>query len=153
MTSELHGATPPDTEPATVTVARRKRQDQLDFDIEFYDCVLGRNPHYLDVLRVQGELLSRRGLHEKALSVDRRLADLLPDDAFVWYNLACSLSQMGMSPEALAALRKAFEQGYDDLAHLAIDTDLDSLRDMRAFDDMLREFGVEQGDGERERWM
>jgi hypothetical protein len=104
------------------------KKSQLEFDIEFFDSVLRRAPDYLDVLRCQGELLSRKGLHARALEIDRRLAAALPHDAVVQYNLACSLARNELPADAVAALRRAFERGYDDFEHLDLDQDLESLR-------------------------
>lgn len=117
-------------------------KSQLDFDIAFYDRILQRQPDYVDVLRCQGELLSRKGLNDLALAVDRRLAKLLPDDYVVRYNLACSLAVGGYRREAIASLRKALEQGYDDFDYLENDGDLDSLRSDTSFRALLREFGI-----------
>jgi len=117
-------------------------KSQLDFDIAFFDRILQRQPDYVDVLRCQGELLSRKGLHNLALVVDRRLVGLLPEDFVVRYNLACSLAQGGYRREAIAALRKALEQGYDDFDYLENDDDLDSLRDDPSFRALLREYGI-----------
>lgn len=104
------------------------KKSQLDFDIEFYDSILRRAPDYVDVLRCQGELLSRKGRHAEALDIDRRLAQLLPHDSVVQYNLACSLEQNARRDEALSALRRALERGYDDFEHLDLDADLEVLR-------------------------
>jgi hypothetical protein len=119
------------------------QQSQLDFDIAFYDAILDRDPDYVDVLRCQGELLSRKGLHHRALFVDRRLAELLPDDCVVQYNLACSLAMAGSEEEALAALTAAFEAGYSDFEHLACDSDLDVLRPMPGFQALLKRFAAD----------
>ena len=115
---------------------------QLDFDIAFYDRILKRDPNYVDVLRCQGELLSRKGQNERALSVDRRLAELLPNDFVVRYNLACSLAVGGFTGEAIMALRAALERGYDDFEYLESDSDLDSLRDEPAYRTLMREYGI-----------
>jgi tetratricopeptide (TPR) repeat protein len=115
---------------------------QLDFDIAFYDRILERDPNFLDVLRCQGELLSRKGLHERALVIDRRLAELIPDDFVVRYNLACSLAVSGHRREAIVALREALEQGYDDFEYLENDGDLDSLRDDPSYVALMREYGI-----------
>lgn len=121
---------------------RGKQSQQIDFDIAFFDCILQRNPRYLDVLRCQGELLSHKGLHERALEVDRRLAELRPDDCIVRYNLACSLARNQRPHEAVDQLRHALEQGYDDFAYMECDTDLESLRNDPSYQQLLREFGI-----------
>lgn len=115
---------------------------QLDFDIGFYERILKREPDYIDVLRCQGELLSRKGQHERALAVDRRLAELLPGDFVIRYNLACSLAVGGHRREAIQALRAALEQGYDDFEYLETDSDLDALRDDPAYRALMREYGI-----------
>lgn len=120
-----------------------QQKSQLEFDIDFYDSVLQRAPGYLDVLRCQGELLSRKGWHERALAIDLRLAELLPADCVVQYNLACSLTMTNRFDEALAALRRALEAGYDDFQHLRTDCDLDRLRQAPGYQTLLDEFEPE----------
>jgi tetratricopeptide (TPR) repeat protein len=123
--------------------ARLRDQSQLDFDLEFFDRILDREPEYIDVLRCQGELLSRKGLHDAALAADRRLVALLPADATARYNLACSLAVVGKTRAAITELRHALEAGYTDFELLSFDTDLDSLRDDPRFRSLLSEFGIE----------
>ncbi len=119
-----------------------REQSQLDFDIEFFDSVLQRQPEYLDVLRCQGQLLSRKGLHARALQVDQRLVQLAPQDGVAHYNLACSLALLGYTPDAIASLRKALRRGYTDIDYLESDRDLESLRTEPEYLEMLREFGI-----------
>jgi len=121
-------------------VPKPPKQSQLDFDIGFFDSILARAPDYLDVLRCQGELLSRKGLHERALVIDRRLAESLPKDSVVHYNLACSLAQNSLHDESLDVLRRAFELGYDDFEHLDYDDDLDLLRRDPRYLALVKEF-------------
>ena len=118
---------------ASGEVAWFGRLNQLDFDIDFFERILARNPDSIDVLRVLGELASRRGLNERALELDRRLVALLPDDFLARYNLACSLAMAGHPEEAIVALTEAFRLGYDDVAHMEVDPDLASLRERPEF--------------------
>src|SRR3569623_3193346 len=132
---------PPKSGAASIaSIASLEQRSQLDFDIAFNASGLERQPDYLDALRCQGESLTRKGLHERALSVDRRLAQLLPGDNVVQYNLACSLTMMGLLDEALAALRTALESGFDDLDYLRADSDLDGLRNEPGYEALLQEF-------------
>ena len=116
---------------------------QLDFEIDFFDAILSIEPEYVDVLRCQGELLTRKGLHTRAVEVDRRLARLQPDDCVVHYNFACSLAQGNHAHEAIAELRKAFERGYDDFTYLETDSDLDNIREQPEFKALLKEFWLD----------
>ncbi len=114
---------------------------QTDFDIEFFERVIERNPNYVQVLRLLGELLARKGLYERSLVIDRRLVGLVPQDGVAHYNFACSLSMCGHPQEAIAELRAAVEFGYSDFSYLEMDSDLDSLRSDPQFKALLRRHG------------
>ena len=109
------------------------RLNQLDFDLDFFERLLARNPDSIEVLRVLGELASRRGLHDRALELDRRLVGRLPADSLARYNLACSLALSGRCDEAIVCLGAAFDLGYDDVAHMEVDPDLASIRERPEF--------------------
>ena len=113
------------------------RLSQLDFDIDFFERLLARNGDSVEVLRTLGELVSKKGDVHRALDLDRRLVALLPDDVLARYNLACSLALAGRPDEAIDSLSTAILLGYDDLAHLDVDPDLDSLRERPDFRALL----------------
>ncbi len=115
-------------------------QSQTDFEIDFFSSILQRNPDDIDALRRLGELFSRKGMYALAQQVDLHLATLCPDDCVVQYNLACSLARGGRVREALEALARALEQGYDDFEYLELDSDLDSLRDDPRYFDLIEQF-------------
>jgi tetratricopeptide (TPR) repeat protein len=110
---------------------------QLDFDIDFFENLLARNGDSVEVLRVLGELVSKKGLVHRAVEIDRLLVERLPKDFLARYNLACSLALAGRPDEAMKSLSKAILLGYDDLAHLEVDPDLDSLRERPDFRALL----------------
>ena len=114
------------------------RMSQLDVVVDFFERLLARRGDSVDVLRVLAELVSRKGLAHRAVELDRRLVDLLPDDFLARYNLACSLARAGRPDEAIDSLSRAILLGYDGLAHMETDPDLESLRnhpDFRALVD------------------
>jgi tetratricopeptide (TPR) repeat protein len=100
---------------------------QLDFDIDFFERVLGRKPDSLEALRVLAELVSKKGNHDRAVELDGRLVMLRPDDSLARYNLACSLALAGRPDDAIDSLSRAILLGYDDLDHMESDPDLESL--------------------------
>lgn len=112
---------------------------QLDFDIDFYERLLARKSDSLEVLRVLAELVSRKGNTQRAVELDGRLVHLLPEDVLARYNLACSLARAGRPDEAIDSLSRAILLGYDDLAHMETDPDLESLHDHPDFQALLGE--------------
>jgi len=114
---------------------------QLDFDIDFLERVIARNDRSVEALRALGELASRKGLHQRAVEVDKRLVACLPDDCLARYNLACSLAVAGHADDALECLAAAFRLGYDDVAHMEVDPDLASLRGRPEFRALLDRVG------------
>ena len=113
------------------------RLNQLDFDIDFFEKLLLRNDDSIEVLRLLAELVSKKGLVQRAAELDARIVELLPDDFLARYNLGCSLARAGRPDEAIDSLSKAILLGYDDLAHVDVDPDLDSLRDLPEFRALL----------------
>ena len=113
------------------------RLNQLDFDIDFFERLLSRNGDSLEVLRLLAELVSKKGLVDRAAELDAKVVELLPDDCLARYNLACSLARAGRPDEAIDSLSKAILLGYDDLAHVDVDPDLDSLRDLPEYRALL----------------
>ena len=124
------------------SVKRLAEVSQIDFELGFFASILRREPAFADVLRCQAELLSRKGLHEQALELDRRLILLRPVDSVIRYNLACSLASNGLLSESMSELRLAVELGYHDLEHLLSDPDLDALRDLPDYQALLRQLNL-----------
>jgi tetratricopeptide (TPR) repeat protein len=128
--------------PGTAAKTKVNERQQLDFELEFFAGILDRFPDYVDVLRVYGNLLTRRGRILEGLDVDRRIVRLRPQDPVAHYNIACSLCLLKKHEQALAALRKAIELGYRDFAYLRKDKDLDAIKTDPRYKQLLREFGV-----------
>ena len=71
-----------------------KSSDQ-DFEIVFLEGVVRQRPNYIDALVPLSHAYTRRGLYEKGLVIDERLAGLCEHDPIIHYNLSCTYSLLG----------------------------------------------------------
>lgn len=108
--------------------ARITRLEQLRFELEFFERVLKRRAQLPVVMRAHAANLAKLGLHQQAAVWDRRLVRLRPSDPIAWYNLACSLAQMGEIDGAFDALERAIAFRYPLPRHVLRDPDLRALR-------------------------
>ena len=123
----------------------RSEQRELDVKIEFIEGLVRREPGYVDALQLLGDHYTQRGRYAEGLKMDERLARLRPDDALVFYNLACSYSLTEQFDRAALALEKAFGLGYRDFNWLAKDPDLHKLRQQplyRNIEDKIRRMKI-----------
>jgi tetratricopeptide (TPR) repeat protein len=121
-------------------LARSPDQNQLDFELEFFQGVLNRCPDYVDALRIMGNLLTLKGRLAEGMQVDQRLIQLRPNEALAHYNLACKYALLKRPELSLKTLRRAVELGYRDFRYMREDRDLDSIRQDPRFRALLREF-------------
>ena len=109
-----------------------------DFEINFYEGVLRRNPKYVDALGPLAEAYTRGGQYLKGLEIDKRLSRLRKDDPIVHYNLACSYALVGRKKDSLLALKRAIRLGYRDFGHMKRDADLKILHGDPAFEKLFK---------------
>jgi len=108
-------------------LSNREKRD-LDCEISFLEGLTKRDPQYVEALQLLGDNYTKRNRYQDGLTVDEHLADLLPEDSMVFYNLACSYSLTDRIDESITALNKAVHLGYDDSQWMDIDPDLNNVR-------------------------
>lgn len=77
------------------------------------------------------------GEKEKAIDFMNKIIDVSNDS---YYDAACLYSLMNEKETALNYLRMAFSHGYRRFAHIAIDRDLDNIRNLPEFKSMVNEY-------------
>jgi tetratricopeptide (TPR) repeat protein len=107
------------------------------FELSLSRAVLRHDTLNLSALQMLGHSLTRLGRHKEALEVDKRIACLAPDDDVAHYNLACSYSNLGRLDEALAALARSVELGYDNVEYMMHDPDLENVRRDPRYQDIV----------------
>ncbi len=130
----------PEPTAAKSAPSRAPDQNQLDFELAFFEGVLARRPEYVDVLRIVGNLLTLKGRFGDGLQIDKRLVQLRPRDALAHYNLACSYALLKRLDQSIKTLRQAIELGYRDFRYMREDHDLDAIRQDPRFRQLLREY-------------
>ncbi|HEX7829291.1 MAG TPA: M56 family metallopeptidase, partial [Thermoanaerobaculia bacterium] len=80
----------------------------------------------------------RNDRYEEAASAFRKAADLGYADGKSLYNAACSLALLGDADRAIPTLREALNRGWDDLDHIADDSDFDPIRTDPRFAALLK---------------
>jgi tetratricopeptide (TPR) repeat protein len=114
-----------------------KPSHDIEFETRFFESVLKRDPRFPDVVEILGGLYTKQGRIAEGLKMDRKLVRLQPDNATAHYNLACSLALIRRKAQALQALERAIELGYDDYDWMQHDPDLSGLRDHPPFQKLL----------------
>lgn len=106
-------------------------------ELEFLEQIARRLPEDTDVLRALADLYTRTGDYAEGLRIDERLSRLCAEESLVWYNLGCSLALVDRTDDALEALSRSLELGYDDYEWMKKDPDLTSLHGDPRFESML----------------
>ena len=116
---------------------KRKSQNP-EFEIQFFESVLQRDPSYVAVVELLGGLYTRQGRIADGLKMDRKLVKLQPTNATAHYNLACSLALSKRKSDALRELRQAVQLGYRDFDWMQQDPDLEPLKEHPDFQALLQ---------------
>ena len=106
----------------------KERSHDHEFEIRFFESVLGRDPGYTEVVEILGSLYTKHGRIADGLKMDRRLVKLQPANATAHYHLACSLALSRRKSDALRSLRNAIDLGYRDFDWMQQDPDLEALK-------------------------
>lgn len=84
--------------------------------------------------------LHELGRDEEALAWMQKIIDEDPSDAGNWYDYACLYGRMNRIDDAMNALEKAFELGYRNFGHLEYDYDMDILRDLPRYQELVAKY-------------
>lgn len=112
-------------------------QENIKFQIHFFESVLEKVPNYIQVIEILGCLYTDLGQIDDGLRMDLKAVKLMPNNPNSHYNLACSQALKGQLAKAITSLKKAIELGYDDLEWLLQDDDLLSLHGIDKFEELV----------------
>ncbi|MGD9015646.1 MAG: tetratricopeptide repeat protein [Candidatus Omnitrophota bacterium] len=116
------------------------RDEDLDFEISFYEQLLRKTPDFTNALVALGDAYTRRGRYREGLAIDKRLVKLRPDDPTAHYNLACSYALLRMADSSLTALKIAIDLGYRDFSFINKDPDLAFIRKDPRYKELISKY-------------
>lgn len=77
---------------------------------------------------------------EKAIEFMNKVIENDPDYAGNYYDAACLYSRMGETDKALDFIETAFEKGYRRFAHIEMDDDLNEIRQLPEFQNLILQY-------------
>lgn len=117
-----------------------KMEEDLDFEISFYEDIVKDKPDFVDALILLGDAYTKKGEDGRALAVDLRLSALRPDDPVIHYNLACDYSVLENADRCFEILEKAIKLGYRDFRYMEKDPDLSYARQDPRYGELLSRY-------------
>ncbi len=114
-----------------------RKKEAFELDLRMIEVLRQQLEHVPEDVRARillASTLARTGQDvDDAITHLRTAVALRPQDPNTLYNAACTYGVLSRKPEALEALKKAFENGYGNPTWAANDSDLDCLRDEPEF--------------------
>ena len=80
------------------------------------------------------------GQDDEAVEWMEKVIENDPGQNGPYYDKACLFSRMGRVPEAISALRTAFEKGFRSFAHIKYDDDMDAIRNEPEFISLISQY-------------
>ncbi len=85
------------------------------------------------------QMYTEKGDHDRTIFVLSIAAEIVPDSAEVWYELAAANARKGSKKKALENLRKAVEKGWSDLPRLEGEAAFAPLRQDKGYQEVVAE--------------
>jgi non-specific serine/threonine protein kinase len=114
-------------------------------EIAIYEEHLQKVPEDARVRVLLGLDYTIQGRFEEGKREANMAMALRPDDSMILYNTACLFCQMKSVPDALNALKKAWESGYRDAVWTRQDPDLELLHGNEEFEKLYPAAGMAEG--------
>jgi clan AA aspartic protease (TIGR02281 family) len=106
---------------------------------EDYTSILSIDTVVLEESNCRQYALFHLGRTDEAINWQNKILEQYPREGN-YYDAACLYSLMNKPNEALVMLRLAFQNGYRDFIHLAADDDLDNIRELPEFKNLVEDW-------------
>lgn len=105
--------------------------------IEQYKAALRIDPEYIEAMERLAALYAKKKNIKKAIAWYQRINDREPENGRIQYNISCLHARNREFSQALYWLNKAIENGYNNRALIEKDPDIESLRALKAYREIL----------------
>lgn len=99
---------------------------------------LSLSPKDYDTLSHIAMMYLNVGDAQKSIEYFHKAISVAQDNYFTYYNLACAYCKLHKTDEAIVALEKAVNYGYQDVDWILKDSDLSNLRDNPRFQELVK---------------
>ena len=125
----------------------KDNSEDTDGAIEDYTMAIVLQPDYAyaylgrgDMYALKGNKKSSEADYKKAIEFMDKVIANDPDNAGNYYDAACLHSRMGELDKSAYFLQIALEKGYRRFAHLEMDDDLDAIRELPKYKELLQQY-------------
>ncbi len=105
-----------------------QRQGRMDAAGELFQKSASMAPEFILPLNELVFLAIEKGDYADAISIYQKMISIKPQQANLYYNVACLFSKRNMPQESLEWLKKAIAKGYDKWDLIKTDKDLENIR-------------------------
>jgi tetratricopeptide (TPR) repeat protein len=128
-----------DVYAATVLAVRLYQANELGGSLALFERVRQIDPFYVRSAELYSAIIIKTDDLSRAIKLNRKLLDSLPDNPTIRFNLACSYALNNQPEKAMYHLIVLARYDWPDLAHYMIDPDLNSLHQDERFVEMDNE--------------
>jgi len=126
------------TATGNLRLIRLAERPQLDFEIEFYEAILKRNPEQTEALAALAANLRKKQRYKESLRLEEQRRQLRPHDPRCLVDTARCFARLGQPEWAMKLLEEAAQKRYRGLAQLLREEDFAGLREHPRFAALAR---------------
>jgi tetratricopeptide (TPR) repeat protein len=115
----------------------KRSGDLVRAEENFRQVVLINSKNILALNRLS-EIYSIWEEYDKALDAMKKLIEVQPDIANVYYNIACIYARQNMTKESIGWLNQAIDRGFKNWDQIKEDPDLASIRNTAFINELIK---------------
>jgi tetratricopeptide (TPR) repeat protein len=115
-----------------------REKDELEKARTYYETALSIHPDYIEALDKLALVYSRMGQYDTAISLYKKLVQMIPNQAPLYYAVASLSARQGREGQALSWLQDAIEKGYNNQNRISADKNFDAIRNTDRYQNIIK---------------